>query len=118
MSSMECVTHIYGFTESDMDALGKRLADALGLVFKSHDSSYVGWYLLDRSGRFSNCRLYFNRDPLWESDTDPAEEQYFEADAPDCELLLDLYATVDILTEANRVILGQFPTARRIKPER
>jgi len=73
---MKHVTHWYGFTESDMDSLGRRLEAALSLSFEPRESSYLGEYLLDRSGRFAECQLYFNRDPLWQPDSDPSDEQY------------------------------------------
>jgi hypothetical protein len=84
----EHLTHLYGCLAPDFDALARRLAFALSLRLEARVCSHWGNYYLDRSGGFTECRLYRNADPTYRSELDHPEEFWFVPNHRDCNCLL------------------------------
>ena len=55
------------------------IAACLQIVFEGHESAYWGPYELSTADRqaVKKVRVYLNRDPMFDAQTDPAEERFF-----------------------------------------
>ena len=109
-------THLYGCTESDIDGIAVAIAPLLDLKLENRDSAYWGDYHIDRSGTYSELRLYRNVDPMFRSDSDDPDEYWFEPDFRDCATLLSVYANKSALDDFNQRIANVTPEFRLLKP--
>lgn len=109
-------THLYGCTESEIDAIAAAISPALNLRLENRDSAYWGDYHIDRSGAFSELKLYRNRDPMFRSDSDDPDEYWFEPDFRDCDSLLSVYAAEPVLADFHKRIANVTPMFRLLKP--
>lgn len=97
------IIHLYGSSEADLDALSALVGGELGLKLEVRDSSYWGDHYIDRSGAFTELRLYRNRDPMFRPDNDDPDEYWLQPEFKDCSTLLSVYAPVAAVKEfANR----------------
>ncbi|MBM3966027.1 MAG: hypothetical protein FJ308_13335 [Planctomycetes bacterium] len=94
---MATQTRRYGIAGHDRESIRSSLELALSLNFEERDSFYLGSYLNDISDRFDECNIVENRDPLWIPGDDPDDEKYFEATAKDCDYLLTITDTPEII---------------------
>ncbi|MCR9118024.1 MAG: hypothetical protein NXI22_13900 [bacterium] len=109
-------THLYGCTEPDIDAIAAAIGPTLDLQLENRDSAYWGDYHIDRSGAYSELKLYRNLDPMFSSDADDPDEYWFEPDFRDCDALLSVYAAESVLLDFHRRIANVTPKFRLLKP--
>jgi len=81
-------TKTYGFTGDFNESLIKQLEDLAKVKLEWHDSIYYWLYTGD--GRDGEFRLYFNQDPMYDPESDPPEEYYFNFEYKECEVLLNV----------------------------
>ena len=76
---------VFGLRATDVDAVAGQLAAALQWQFDKRNSSYIGDYCLHQVEGVREVKVRFNRDPLYNPETDPPEERYREQTHPDCD---------------------------------
>jgi hypothetical protein len=113
---MQETTHLYGCTDSDIDAIAAAIAPQLNLQLEHRDSSYWGDYHIDRSGVFNELRLYRNVDPMFRSGSDDPDEYWFEPDFRNYASLLSVDADRSVLTAFHARISLITPMFRLLKP--
>ncbi|CEF48417.1 unnamed protein product [uncultured bacterium] len=80
---------LYGIPADHLDAVAQRLGVALAWTFERRESSFWGPYSLHEGPDGGEIRIYYNEDPMYDSDSDPPQEQYFEPDHHAYRVLVD-----------------------------
>lgn len=101
--------NLYGCKASGIDMLAAQLGQALSITLEDRDSSYWGDYYVEKSGRFSEFRLYRNRDPLYQPANDPEDDYWLEPDHRESASLLYVFGLADIVKQFHAEISSFTP---------
>lgn len=83
----------FGFNTDNSQELITSINEILACQLEAHDSSYKGEYWLYKhphENQFIRVELSYNRDPMFDFDSDPPEEYYFDFINKECNFLLYL----------------------------
>jgi hypothetical protein len=106
---------LYALPFADLHAVSEKLGSALGLAFERRASSYLGDYCLYHGEQNSEIQIYRNEDPLYDPDTDPEPEQFFEPEFRSYLVLLDASVTPELLSRLRVSVDELFPGATLIR---
>lgn len=87
------IVNRYGFNTESLQDLVTNLSEILSCKLELHDSSYKGEYWLYKDpddSQFIRVELSYNQDPMYDSESDPPEEYYFDFRNKECDFLLYL----------------------------
>ncbi len=74
----------------------KALEILIDCKFSAHDSCYWGEYWIFRhSIENHSIRVYHNFDPMWDSNNDDPDEEYFEFEYKEYSMLIDVCGSSD-----------------------
>lgn len=90
----------------DPIVVAAEITRATNLEFEPRESTFWGPYWIDLAK--GSLRVFLNRDPLFNSTTDPPEDKWFQAQFPDHAVLVDV-DDESLCAQVSNILLTAFP---------